>query len=184
MLTIQSIIDEADLLVPNTVSVADKLTQLNAINGDFFNVVKIPKLARFSGMTSQPDYTLPADVREKNIDLVEVGLLKYLDLMSDNVNPTQNNWSYDDSNNKITLSPAPYKNGLPGIVRYHRIATSTYTTGNLSVHPDAPSEYHWTYVLALSSWLAITMDDPSKFSIFDAQYKAAWNVAAQHYTRE
>lgn len=183
MLTIQQIISEADLLVPNTVSTADKVAQLNAINGDFFNVVKIPRIARFSGMIGQPDYTLPADVREKNIDLVECGLLKYRDLMSEDVNPTQNNWSFDDNSKKLTLSPAPYQNGLPGIVRYHRLATTTFLVSNLSAQPDAPEEYHGTYVAALCAWLALTQDDASKAAIYEAQYKSTWNVAAQNYQK-
>lgn len=183
MLTLQQIIDEADLLVPNTVDLADKVTQLNAINGDFFNIIKIPKIARFSGVIGQADYTLPADVREKNIDLVECGLLKYLDLMSDAVNPTQNNWSYDDNSKVLTISPAPYQNGLPGIVRYHRIATTTFLVSVLTATPDAPEEYHWTYVPALCAFLALTQEDASKAAIYEVQYKAAWNVAAQNYQK-
>ncbi|MDQ6418670.1 hypothetical protein RB620_04385 [Paenibacillus sp. LHD-117] len=183
MLTLQQIIDEADLLVPNTVDPPDKVTQLNAINREFFNVIKIPKIVRFAGVLGQSDYTLPTDVREKNIDLVEVGLLKYRNLMSDEINPTQNNWSYDDNSKVMTLSPAPYQNGLPGIVRHHRFATTTFLSGNLTAIPDAPEEYHWTYVPALCTWLALTQEDASKAAIYEAQYKSAWNVAAQNYQK-
>lgn len=183
MLTLQQIIGEADLLVPNTVSTPDKVTQINAINQDFFNAVKIPKVGRFSGVLGQANYTLPSDVREKNIDLVECGLLKYRDLMSEDVSPTQNNWSFDDITNTLTLSPAPYRNGLPGIVRYHRLATSTFVSGNLTAQPDAPAEYHWTYVAALCAWLALTQDDASKAALYEGQYKSAWNVAAQNYQK-
>lgn len=183
MVTIKNIIDEADILVPNLLSDADKVTQLNAINQDFFTLIKIPKLARFSATSGEPGYTLPADVRAKNIDLVKVGLLQYLDLQSDSVTPTQNTFDYNDENNSLTLSPAPYQNGLQGIVRYHRIATTTFTSSNLEVTPDAPAEYHWTYVPALAAWIALTQDDSDKATLYEAQYKTAWNVAAQNYQK-
>lgn len=183
MLTLQQIIDEADILVPNTVDLPDKINRLNEINADFFNVVKIPKIGRFVGTVGQADYTLPADVREKNIDLVECGLLQYRNLMSERVSPTDNNWSYDDSSKVLTISPAPYQNGLPGIVRYHRLATTTFLVSNLDAVPDAPEEYHGTYVPALCSFLALTQEDASKAAIYEAQYKSAWNVASQNYQK-
>lgn len=183
MLTLKNIIDEADILVPNLLSDAEKVTQLNAINQDFFNVVKIPKVTIFNGSAGQTDYVLPADVRAKNIDLVEAGLLKYRDLLSDIVTPVQNTFAFDDTTHTMTLSPAPYQNGLQGIVRFFRIATTTFLASNLDAVPDAPTEYHWTYVPALAAWLASTQDDSIKAGIFEAQYKAAWNTAAQNYVK-
>lgn len=184
MLTIQQIITEADILVPNVLSTADKVSQLNAINNDFFTVVKIPKLARFVGIQGQIDYVLPNDVRAKNVDLVKCGLLQYRDLQTDGVLPVHNNYSFDDSSHILTLSPAPYQNGLQGICRYHWIATTTFTNSSLNAYPDAPAEYHWTYVPALAAWMANTQDDGVKAAILADQYKAAWNVAAQNYRKE
>lgn len=184
MLTIQEIITEADILVSNALAVADKVVWLNQINQDFFNAVKIPKVARFTATSNQADYTLPNDVRAKNIDLVEVGILKYRDLQTDTVSPLQNTFSYDDSTYNLNLSPAPYQNGLRGIVRYHRIATTTFTSANLTASPDAPEEYQWTYIPALASWMANSQDDFVKGTNYDGQYKAAWNVAAQNYQKE
>ncbi|MFX3633719.1 MAG: hypothetical protein ACE3L7_25540 [Candidatus Pristimantibacillus sp.] len=184
MLTIQEIITEADILVPNVLAVADKVVWLNQINQDFFNAVKIPKVARFTATAGLTDYTLQSDVRAKNIDLVDVGILKYRDLQTDDVAPLQNTFSYEDLTHSLTLSPAPYQNGLQGIVRYHRLATKTFTSGNLSAVPDAPEEYQWTYIPALAAWIANTQDDAAKAANYDAQYKAAWNVAAQNYQKE
>lgn len=183
MLTLKNIIDEADILVPNLMSDAEKVTQLNAINQDFFNVVKIPKVTIFSGAAGQTDYVLPEDVRAKNIDLVEAGLLKYRDLLSDIVTPVQNTFAFDDSNQTLTLSPAPYQNGLQGIVRFFRVATTIFKSSNIDAVPDAPAEYHWTYVPALAAWIANTQDDGMKASIFEGQYRSAWNTAAQNYVK-
>lgn len=183
MLTLQQIIAEADILIPNVLAVADKVVQLNSINADFFNVIKIPKIVKFTGTSGQADYVLSTDVRAKNIDLVEVGVLKYLDLQTDTIAPLQNTFSFDDTNRTLTLSPAPYTNGLQGIVRYHRIATTTFTSSALTAVPDAPEEYHWTYIPALAAWMAQTQDDMGKAATYEAQYKTAWGIAADNYQK-
>lgn len=181
-LTIQQIIDEADAIVPNEIALAMKVSWLNNPNSDFFNVVKIPKIARFNTVKDQATYTLPSDVRGKNIDLVNVGLLTHQDLDTDSVKPLQNFFTYDDSTKTLTLNPVPYDNGLSGIVRYHKIATTTFLSSNMNAVPDAPEEYHWTFVPALCEYICLAMNDP-KASTFAAQYTSAWNVAAQNYQR-
>lgn len=182
-LTIQQIITEADILVPNVLSTADKVLQLNQINQDFFNIVKIPKVSSFTTTVSS-SYTLPNVVRSKNIDYVKVGVLKYRDQLTDAVSPLQNVFTYDDDTHTLTLSPAPYQSGLPGIVRYHRIATTTFTPSVLSTVPDAPEEYHWTFIPALASWMANTLDDTVKGAFYEVQYRDAWNSAAAGYQKE
>lgn len=179
-MNIDQIISEADLLVPNDVPVADKVIWLNMFNQDFFNVVKIPKVTQFDCVAGQANYTLAADVRQKNIDLVLVGPSQYQSLQRENVTPFQNAYSYDDTTKSLSLHPAPY-DALRGFLRYHRIATTTFLSTALSVPPDAPDEYHWTFVSALASMLANSQDDSVKASNYENQYKAAWNVAAQNY---
>lgn len=182
MLTIQQIITEADILVPNNVDISDKVIQLTGINRDFFNIVKIPKLFRFTGTKGIATVNCPTDVREKNIDLVNVGLLKYRSLDADNVNPLQNAFSFDDQSNTLTLTPAPYANGIAGVLRYHQIGTTTFTTGAVTTQtPDAPEEYQWTYYIALAAYLAETQDDGVRAANFSNQVKAAWNAASQNY---
>lgn len=178
---IQSIIAEADLLVPNEIPEANKLLWINSINQDFFNVVKIPKIVRFVCVASQADYILPDDVRSKNIDLLMVGLFRYQSLASDLVIPTQNMYSFDDVSHTLSLFPAPYSSDQQGVLRYRRIATTTYTTSNLTAPPDAPEEYHWTYIPALAVFLSLAQDDGVKAANYEAQYKSAWNAAAQNY---
>lgn len=180
-MNLQEIINEADLLVPNEVSTADKVVWLNAINQDFFNVVKIPKMAWFDSVAGQNVYTLAADVRQKNIDLVMVGMTKYRSIDRDDVNPLENAYTFDDETHTVVLKPAPYKAEMQGILRYRRIATTAFTASNLSAAPDAPEEYHWTFIPALASYIANTQDDGVKAGNYDSQYKAAWNVAAQNY---
>lgn len=182
MLTLQQIISEADLLVANTVELADKIMQLNAINQDFFNTVKIPVFSRFNGVSGQQDYALESDIRQKNIDLVQVGLLRYNSLDNASVNPAQNAYAYDDDTGTLTLSPAPYQTGIACLLRYRRIATSNFTTASLSAIPDAPAEYHWTYVPALASWLAKAEDEMNKAKLYEAQFTEAWNRAMVSYS--
>ncbi|MEN1985874.1 phage adaptor protein [Paenibacillus hubeiensis] len=179
-MNINEIISEADMLVPNEVPIGDKVIWLNALNQDFFNVVKIPKIAKFDCVTGQGDYVLPADVRQKNIDLMMIGMFPYKSLDRDDVTPAQNAYSFDDVTKTLSLFPAPYSN-LKGFLRYRRIATTLFTSTALTVPPDAPEEYHWTFIPALASMLASSQDDMTKASNYENQYKAAWNVAAQNY---
>ena len=178
------IINEADLLVPNEVPLADKIIVLNSLNHDFFNVVKIPRTTSFVPVKDNDMYTLSSEVRLKNIDLVMCGVVKYKELLPTAPNPMQNTFTYDDSTYKLTLRPAPYQNGLQSLVRYSRIATTTFSAVNLNVSPDMPEEYHYSLVLGLASYLAQTQDDAVKASNYENQYKVMWNVAAQNYAKE
>lgn len=179
-MNINDIISEANMLVPNDVPVADKVIWLNALNQDFFNVVKIPKIAKFDCKAGQEEYVLLADVRQKNIDLVMIGMFPYKSLDRDDVTPAQNAYAFDDTSKTLSLFPAPYGN-LKGFLRYQRIATTPFTASTLTAVPDAPEEYHWTFIPALSSMLANSQDDMTKAANYENQYKAAWNVAAQNY---
>ncbi|CAM4407981.1 hypothetical protein PAXY110619_12310 [Paenibacillus xylanexedens] len=179
-MNLSDIISEANMLVPNDVPVADKVIWLNAINQDFFNVVKIPKVAQFDCVAGQTDYPLPADVRQKNIDMVLIGPSQYRSMDREDITPYQNAFAYDDTTKTISIYPAPYAD-LRGFLRYHRIATTTFLSTALTVSPDAPEEYHWTFIPALAAMLANSQDDSVKASNYENQYKAAWNVAAQNY---
>ncbi|KQY87080.1 hypothetical protein ASD24_26760 [Paenibacillus sp. Root52] len=179
-MNINDIISEANMLVPNDVPVADKVIWLNALNQDFFNVVKIPKITKFECSSGREDYTLPADVRQKNIDLVMIGMFPYMSLDRDEVTPAQNAYAFDDTTKTLSLFPAPYSN-LKGFLRYRRIATTTFLSSTLTAVPDAPEEYHWTFIPALASMLANSQDDTAKAAHYTNEYRAAWNTAAQNY---
>jgi hypothetical protein len=180
-MNLQSIISEADILVPNEVDTGDKLIVLDSLNRDFFNVVKIPRVAPFTPVKDQATYTLPTDVRLKNIDLIMCGVIKYKELMPNTPNPLQNTFTFDDSTYLLTLRPAPYQAGLQAIVRYNRIATTTFEFSNLLATPDSPLEYHYSLVIGLASYLAAAMDDMGKAATYESQYLAVWAQAATQY---
>jgi hypothetical protein len=179
-MNLSEIISQADALVPNAVSTGDKVIQLNAINQDFFNVVKIPRVYQIGCVSTQSKYKIPDYILQKNVDKVMVGMFQYKSLDNTDVVPTQNAFYINDDTHELTVYPAPYTD-LEMFIRYHKVATSNYTSSNLSAVPDAPLEYHWTYVPALAACLAYTEDDSAKAGNYEAQYKNAWNVAAQNY---
>lgn len=180
-MNIQQIVDEADILVPNELSSAEKIVFLNNIHQDFFNVVKISRILNFSVVKDQSNYVIDIGVREKNIDVVHVGVIKYKRLLSNTPNPLQNTYVFDDISHSINLSPAPYQEGIQGLMKYYYISTINFSGSDLTVTPDAPLEYHWTYSIALASYVANAMDDAGKSAMYETQYKAAWNKAAQNY---
>lgn len=183
MLTIQQIINEADISLLNEFSVSDKVSWLNDLNGDFFNTVKIPQTSFFSSTAGQSSYTLSgAELREKNMDKVIVGRLKYESLNYQDVQPVHNWFVFDDSSKILTLSSPPSKSGIQCVARYHRIGTTTFTVGSVSTQrPDAPPEYHYIYVLGLLKYIAESLNDLEQAANYASQYRQALNVAAQNY---
>ncbi|OKP81642.1 hypothetical protein A3842_11225 [Paenibacillus sp. P3E] len=181
-MNLTDIISESDLLVPNEVPLADKIIALNSINQDFFNAVKIPRVLSLTPVKDQAAYTISTEVRLKNIDLVMVGIIKYKELIPGTTNPLQNTYTFDDTSHVLTLRPAPYASGLQGVLRYSRIATTTFTSSVLTAVPDAPEEFHWTYYVGLAAFLANAMDDTGKAATYESQYLNAWAQAAAQYS--
>lgn len=176
-MNIQEIIDEADVLVPNGYNEADKIAWLNAINQEFFDVVKIPKYASFTPSLS---VTLPSDIRAKNIDYLRVGNKVYRNFLTEDIKPREMYFIFDDETNTLTLSSL--SNGT-GQIRYFRMPTTTFTTGNLSASPDAPNEYHWIYVVGLCERIAKANGDTVRANNFGSDYQNALRVAAQNYAK-
>lgn len=181
-LTLQQIIDEADVLVSNAYSIVDKTTWLNAINQDFFEVVKIPNLVPFSSIANQSSYTLTGNIKTKNIDKVQVGTMQYKSILYDDVKPSDNYFTFNETSLSLILNPAPSQI-RSGILRYFSCASSNFVSTTLTVNPDAPSEYHWIYVLGLCEKIAGAMDDTNKANNYGQDYRNALNVAAQNYQR-
>lgn len=181
MLTLQEIINEVDTLVPNTIENAKKVTWLNAINNEFFEVVKIPTIHQFTVSVGTSEYTLPNDVRSKNVVRVQIDSAYHLSMQYEQVNPGHNFWSMDDVTRKLQLNPTPSVAGKVGIVTYNKIGTTTFTTTNLTVKPDAPEEYHWIYVLGLSEQVAKAMNDVTLANNYGNDFREHLVIAQQNY---
>lgn len=185
MLTLQEIITEADTLVPNAYVNADKVPWLNAINQEFFDVVKIPITANFTTTAGTKVYNLSNVVKEKNADKVMAGSLKYRSLNYEDVQPAQNWFTIDETTNQITLSSAPSRSGQIGIVRHRKSSATLFTTANVTTAiPDAPSEYHWIIVLGLAEYIAKANEEDEKAANYGGQYRAALATAAQNFQKE
>lgn len=179
---ISEIIKEADARMPNSFSDAQKVTWLNEVNNDFFEVVKIPKVAYFDTRTAMNVYAIPGKIRSKTIDRVMVGSSVYESAQFGGMIPGRQTWSFDDDTGKLTLQPAPIDQEK-GVIRYHKIADTTFVTTNTAVKPDAPEEYHWIYILGLCERIAKSMDDVVKANNYSADYRANLLIAQQNYQR-
>jgi hypothetical protein len=182
-LDLTTIIADADLRVPNSFTSAQKVDWLNEINQEFFDIVKIPKTATFTTTDGTANYTLDTGIRAKNIDKVHVGKQLFLSFLYDDVPPGHNFYTFDDDTSKITLNPTPTVLGLSGIVKYFKIATTSFSSNALSASPDAPSEYHWIYVLGLCERMAKAMDDVVKGNNYGNDYRGNLLIAQQNYQK-
>lgn len=182
MLTIQQIINEVDTLVPNPFDNAKKITWINELNHEFFEVVKIPIVHEFQTVSGTSSYDLPADVRSNRISRVQMDATLYKSMQYEDTKPGHNYWSFNDLTKKINLFPKPLITGKTGIVKYQKISNSTYLSATItSQTPDAPEEYHWTYVLGLCERVAKAMNDVSLANNYGNDYKNLLEVAQQNY---
>lgn len=179
---IATIISEADVRVPNTFPSSQKVTWLNEVNNEFFDIVKIPKAATFNTIANTTTYTLTNEVRGRSIDKVMVGKNLFPSLLFEEMLPGRNYHNYDDTTFVLTLSPAP-TSVLPGVVKFSRVASTTFVSTTLTAVPDAPAEYHWIYILALCEKMANAIDDIPKAANYGQQYRAQLAVAQANFMR-
>lgn len=181
MLTIQQIIDEVDTFVPNSFDNTKKITWINEINREFFEIVKIPVIHSVS-FTVGATVILPTDVRSRNIVRVQVGNTFYLSLQYEKVNPGHNYWVVNDTTKAITLNPTVSAT-TPGNVTYNKVSTKTYLVSTIATdQPEAPEEYHWVYVLGLAERVAKAMNDVTLANNFGSDYRGQLMIAQQNFS--
>lgn len=185
MLTIEKIFAEVDTLVPNHFDTGKKLTWINEINKEFFEAVKIPIVYQFLTTGGNSSYNLPTDVRSKNVVRVQVDNTLYESMQYDSVKPGHNFWVVDDLTKQIQLNPKPLLSDRTCVVNYYKISTQTFVTAGIAVDkPDAPEEYHWTYVLGLCERVAKAMNDVTLANNYGSDYRAHLSLAQQNYAKK
>lgn len=181
-LTLAQIITEADIRMPNTFDSAQKVSWINEVNQEFFDVVKIPLTTTTTTNTSGSYILTPTDIRSKNIDKVLVGTRYHDSLQYGELKPGRNSWDFNETTKTLTLSPDTMS-GEKIIVRYNRIGTTTFVSGTLTAIPDAPAEYHQIYILGLAERIAKAMDDAAKANNFAQDYRGSLAVAQANFQR-
>lgn len=183
-LTIEEIIDEADVRVPNAFSEQEKIDWLNHINYDFFESVKIPKVVVLTSVVDVTDYDVDAsdNCRERNITRVNAGNEFYQSMAYVEVNPKNNYFTFEDSTNTLSLYPAPPLSDQDIIVRFNKVAGTTFTSVNKgSDTPDAPEEYHSVYILGLCEHIAKAMNDTVLGNNYANDYRGILAIAQQNH---
>lgn len=176
-----TIISEADIRVPNAFPTDQKIDWLNEVNYEFFDIVKIPKVSSVAvdGVASQ--FTVPTDLREKNIRKVVVGSNYYRSMIYEEITGAFNYYTIDEATNKINFFPKPAV-GTATIV-YDTMGVTPFVVGTLTATPVAPTEYHWIYVLGLCVRMAKSMNDAGLANNYENDYKGNLAIAQQNYVR-
>ncbi|MEG0450710.1 MAG: hypothetical protein RR595_12715, partial [Lysinibacillus sp.] len=86
----------------------------------------------------------------------------------------------DDDTNKLLLSPRPTLSG-EGLVLYRKQAETTFLLSNLTARPDAPSKYHFAYILGLCERIAKTMNDVTLANNYASDYRNQLALAQEEY---
>lgn len=181
MLTIKEILAEVDKLVPNPFAEKDKVVWLNEINKEFFEFVKIPKVHQFVTIAGKNNYTVPAEMKSQNVERVQVNHSLYESMQYEVVEPGHNFWILEDSVKELLLNPKPSISHMVGIVKYSKSAVQTFLPSNLTVTPEAPEEYHNTYVLGLCERVAKGMNDVTLANNYGSDYRSSISIAQQNY---
>jgi hypothetical protein len=180
-MNLRTIIDEADVRVPNAFPDDQKVDWLNEVNYEFFDVVKIPKSASVATDGTATTFSIPTDVREKNIRKVIVGSNYYRSIVYEDITAAFNYYTVDESTNKITFTPKPPAGSA--VIVYDQMGVTPFVSTTLTVSPTAPTEYHWIYVLGLASRIAKAMNDVVLANNYDADYKGNLSIAQQNFLR-
>lgn len=180
-MNLQTIIDEADVRIPNAFSSDQKVDWLNEVNYEFFDIVKIPKVYNTTANGVTNTFTLSNDAREKNIRKVVAGSNYYRSMVYEDITAAFNYFTLDDTSFTLTLTPQPPSGPL--IVVYDKQATSAFSSGTLTASPEPPVEYHWIYVLGLCARIAKAMNDVSLANNYENDYKNNLSIAQQNYVR-
>lgn len=181
-MNLSTIIEEADVRVPNAFSDAQKIDWLNEVNNEFFDIVKIPKLHQVQTDGIANNVTVPADVREKNIRKVIIGSTYFRSMIYENVTNAFNHYYLDETTNKLTLNPKPQAAQTVTLI-YDKISNTPFISTSLTVEPEAPKEYHWLYILGLCVRIAKAMSDVALANNYESDYKNNLAVAQQNFIR-
>jgi hypothetical protein len=180
-MNLRTIIDEADIRVPNAFPDDQKVDWLNEVNYEFFDVVKMPKSTSVATDGTTNQFTIPTDVREKNIRKVVVGSNYYRSIVYEDITAAFNYYTIDEVNNKITFTPKPPAGAA--VIVYDRMGVTPFVSTTLTAIPDAPTEYHWIYVLGLATRIAKAMNDVVLANNYDSDYKGNLSIAQQNFIR-
>jgi hypothetical protein len=180
-MNLQTIIDEADVRIPNAFSSDQKVDWLNEVNYEFFDIIKIPKTASITldGITNQ--FSVPVDLREKNVRKVVVGSNYYRSMIYDDITAAFNYYTIDEATNKIVFTPKPPAGNA--VIVYDMLSTTPFVSTTLTASPVAPTEYHWLYVLGLCVRIAKAMNDVTLANNYESDYKNNLSVAQQNFLR-
>lgn len=180
-MNLQTIIDEADIRVPNAFSVDQKVDWLNEVNYEFFDIVKMPKSTSvvLDGVATQ--FTVPTDLREKNVRKVVVGSNFYRSMIYEDITAAFNYYTIDETTNKITFTPKP--GAGTAVIVYDKMGVTPFVATTLTAQPDAPVEYHWIFILGLCVRIAKAMNDVNLANNYENDYKNNLSVAQQNFVR-
>lgn len=178
--TLQQIMKEADVRVPNPFDTAQKISWLNEINVEFFEIVRIPKVFRFMVIGGTDTYSLPSEIRSHAIESVRNQSVMYESIQYEKVQPGRNYWNLDDDTHQLSLFPRP-SIGAEAFISYRKKTESTYLISDLSAKPDAPIEFHWAYILALCERIAKAMNDVPLANNYANDYRGQLSLAQERY---
>jgi hypothetical protein len=180
-MNLQTIIDEADIRVPNAFANEQKVDWLNEVNYEFFDIVKIPKSVNVTLDGLANTFTVPADLREKNVRKVVVGSNFYRLMIYEDITAAFNYYMIDDVASRITLTPKPPAGNA--VIVYDKMGVVPFASTELSAAPDAPAEYHWIFILGLCVRIAKAMNDVTLANNYDNDYKSNLSIAQQNFIR-
>lgn len=178
MPTLQQLLTDIDLRMPNSFTQANKIDWLNEVQREVFRELGIQDILEFDTVANMPFYDL-TDLAQN----IEFEMIKSLTVDNTNYDPADLNqeakynifYKVLDYNNsetpKIGIYPTPTKSDLKIRIFYERRPT-LLTASALTAVPDLKEDYQ--SILKYGVWIIIaeSMDDITKANNYTLKYNA------------
>lgn len=170
---LSEILEDADLLAPNSFSIAQKVKWLNQTQRQLYRDYPLwNKVYSFSVTGGKSVYPIPSDCQQDGIEAVVIGQSEYA--YAGLVGSTEyRNYSLVDE--KLNLYPIP-NDSAQGKV-YYRPSPVDLTSSDLEAVPSFPEDYHEILSLGIAYRMAARIQDYKLSTEIEARFRNLANEA-------
>lgn len=165
-MTLEEILEEVDLRIPNSIPEEMKIRWINAVIKQHYKDFPLPiKEYRVSAVPGESLYDLPVDCPEDRIEKVYVDEFEYT-YDPYNVEAVYNKWKFEDK--KVRISPTP--SNTDEIVLLYKPRPAELTIADMQNSPALSEDYHELLVVGCAVRVAKTSNQYDLAQLLQAEF--------------